>query len=45
VASAATTPIIMTLRLGSLGAALQGKRVVISISPPEFYRPQLEQPS
>lgn len=45
VASAATTPIIMTLRLGSMGAALQGKRVVISVSPPEFYRPQLEQPS
>lgn len=45
VASAATTPIIMLLRLGSLGATLQGKRVVISISPPEFYRPQLEQPS
>ena len=35
----------MTLRLGSLGAALHGKRVVITISPPEFYRPRLEQPS
>jgi D-alanine transfer protein len=45
VASPAATPIIMTLRLGSLGAALHGKRVVITISPPEFYRPRLEQPS
>ena len=45
VASAAVTPIILTLRLGSLGAALHGKRVVITINPPEFYRPRLEQPS
>jgi D-alanine transfer protein len=45
VASAAATPIILTLRLGSLGAALHGKRVVISITPREFYRPPNEQPS
>ena len=45
VASAAATPIILTLRLGSLGTAIQGKRVVISITPPEFYRPSNEQPS
>jgi D-alanine transfer protein len=45
VASPATTPIIMMLRLGSLGTALRGKRVVITITPPEFYRPHLEQPS
>ncbi len=45
VASPAATPIILTLRLGSLGAALHGKRVVITITPPEFYRPRLEQPS
>jgi D-alanine transfer protein len=45
VASSAATPIIMMMRLASMGTALAGKRVVISITPAEFYRPHLEQPS
>ena len=45
VATSAATPIIMMMRLASMGAALAGKRVVISITPAEFYRPHLEQPS
>ena len=35
----------MMMRLASMGTALAGKRVVISITPAEFYRPHLEQPS
>jgi len=45
VASSAATPIIMMMRLASMGTALAGKRIVISITPAEFYRPHLEQPS
>jgi D-alanine transfer protein len=45
VASSAATPIIMMMRLASLGTVLTGKRVVITITPAEFYRPHLEQPS
>jgi D-alanine transfer protein len=45
VATSAATPIIMMMRLASMGAALAGRRVVISITPAEFYRPHLEQPS
>jgi D-alanine transfer protein len=45
VASTAATPIIVMMRFASMGAALAGKRVVISITPAEFYRPHLEQPS
>ena len=43
VASPAAAPIVTLLRLGSLGSALRDKRVVITITSPEFYRPYLEQ--
>ena len=45
VASTAATPIIVMMRLASMGTTLAGKRIVISITPAEFYRPHLEQPS
>jgi len=45
VASTAATPIIMMMRLASMGTTLAGKRLVVSITPAEFYRPHLEQPS
>jgi D-alanine transfer protein len=43
VGTPAATLIVTLLRLGSLGSALRDKRVVITITSPEFYRPHLEQ--
>jgi poly-D-alanine transfer protein DltD len=45
VGSPAASPIVTLLRLGSLGSALRDKRVVLTITAPEFYRPHLEQSS
>jgi D-alanine transfer protein len=45
VAAPGTTPIILLQRLGALGPHLRGRKVVVTITPPTFFRPPLDQDS
>ena len=39
------TPIVLLQKLGALGSTLTGRKVVLTLTPPLFYRPPLEQQS
>jgi len=45
VATPAATPIILLQRLGAIGATLRGRKVVVTVTPPVFFRPPLDQAS
>lgn len=45
VATPAATPIILLQRLGAIGANMRGRKVVVTVTPPEFFRPPLDQAS
>ena len=45
VATPSATPIILLQRIGALGTSLRGRKVVITVTPPVFFRPPLDQAS
>lgn len=45
VATPAATPIILLQRLGAIGTNLRGRKVVVTVTPPVFFRPPLDQAS
>ena len=45
VATPAATPVILLQRLGAIGTNMRGRKVVVTVTPPVFFRPPLDQAS